>query len=501
QKDEWTEEETNQIREYLNSDVQSTKQMFDKLWIYWYPFAELVDEKYVYDLSWIKSSIASLTYKAACRVLGTEPTYSETSVSLAEEMGGRVIEPTVEEAIGVWHVDFASLYPHIESIFNLPAEISEDKITPDMKIFHKNNLFEAKGYYNITEQHPLSKYIVSKLKERIHLKNTDKNNPMIYTLKILLNGLYGIFRSPKFEKIHTPNIGWDTCFLGQQIHQLMEEMMKQFGFIQLAGDTDSGFFKAREEQFNNREYVTQCLKEIISIINENVPFPTETFQITIEHYLEYIMFPFSNEPVIDAETGENKKVNNRLIKERKAKKKNYLYIYKEDNKFIVKLVGLPIIKDNATELGIKIYNEVIEVEIIKKNNAKFPKTYIDTIINDYLKNPDTLKLLSQEYKVQAFNTYKKEGQIQAQISKAYLDGLGGTIRLIKNSKVGKVGKGSKYCTIEESLTNNLSVEDYDLEKVYNELEPFIIYEEPIPEVKTEEQPKKKRGPKAKTILT
>jgi hypothetical protein len=50
------------------------------------------------------------------------------------------------------------------------------------------------------------------------------------------------------------------------------------------------------------------------------------------------------------------------------------------------------------------------------------------------------------------------------------------VYLIKNNKVGKVGKGAKYATIEEAKEAKLSVKDLDLEKLTNELQPFIIYE-------------------------
>lgn len=475
-KNNWTEEETKEIKKYLYNDVMISKQIFDKLWWYWLPFAELLSEKFIYDLSWIRSSIASLTYKAACKVLDVEPTYAEKKL-VTEEMGGNVLVPKYEEANDVWYIDFASLYPHIFSMFNLPAEINEENKSDYEKVWHGNKIFQVKGYYNISKHHILSKYIAEKLKERIELQRKDPTSSMIYTLKILLNGLYGCFRSPIFEKIHTSNCGWDCCWLGQQIQDFTKEMMESFGFETIYGDTDSLLFIIQDKSNNNKEYVQECLNQIIEIIKDNVPFPVDTFNIKIEHYLDYIMFPFSDQPVIDEVTGENKKIKNRLVRERKGKKKNYAYIYQEDNETKVKLVGLPLIKDNATPLGIQIYNEVLEKEIIKNKRAKFTKEYIDNIINDYLKRKEVIESLAVEYKVNKADSYKTPNQIQAQISKAYFAGESGTIRLIKNNKVGKVGKGTLYCTIEEAYENKLTSNEFDLEKIYNELDPFIIYEE------------------------
>ena len=477
QKDEWDENETKEIIAYLSKDVLATKEMFIKLWDYWLSFSELLDVKDVYNLSWIRSSIASLTYKAACRVLNQDPTYAEKG-SEAEDIGGNVFLPTVEEETGVWYVDFQSLYPHIFCQFNLPAEVNPDNISAKRKVWHGNEVFQVKGYYDITEQHLLSKYIASKLKERIALKEIDKNHPMVYTLKIFLNGLYGVMRSAIFEKVHTPNCGADCCFIGQQIQQLAKEMLEQFGFTIIAGDTDSLMVFTKDPEKNKKEYVVDCLNQIVEIIKDSAPFPASTFKIGIEHYLDYIMFPFEDAPIV-GEDGSNKKENGRLIYQRTAKKKNYLFIYTNDKgEKDVKLVGLPIKKDNATALGIKIFDEVLKPEIIKNTRAKFPKSFIEGKVNEYLKRPEAMELISQEYKVNAFSSYKTNC-IQAQISKGYFKGMDGVIRLVKNQKLGKAGKGTLYCTIQEALDAKLTVAELDLEKVFNELEPFVEFKEEI----------------------
>ncbi len=504
-KTEWTDEETKEIVKYLNNDVMATKGMFDKLWNYWMPFTEMIDVKHIKDLSWVKNSIASLTYKSACYFMGVEPTYAEKG-SKIEEMGGRVIIPKYEEARKVWYIDFASLYPHIFCMFNLFNETSAED---GENIWSGNEIFKVKGKYNVEYKHPLVIAVEKRLKERIKLKEIDPDNPMIYTLKIWLNALYGCARSAIFEQIHTDNCGWDCCWLGQQIHELTEDMMKSFGFETIAGDTDGLMVVAIDEKNNNREYVIECLNQIIEVINDNVPFPVSTFKIDIEEYIDYIMYAFSEEPLVEEETRKllnkkdaivegyetiiedkkkvivetaSKKVVKRgrsWIKERVGKKKNYLYIYQKDAETKVKIMGLPIKKDNATLLAMKIYNEVLEPRIIKEKYAKFDESYINGLLEDYLKRPDTLKLLSREFKIKTFDSYKSDSCIYAQISKGYFDGGDGIIRLLKNNKIGKAGKGDKYCTVQEAIDAKLTVDDIDLEKVHNELNPFIRYEEKI----------------------
>lgn len=295
------------------------------------------------------------------------------------------------------------------------------------------------------------------------------------------NSLYGSSRSSIFEKIHSENIGWDTCWLSQQIQQITIEMLESFGYETLYGDTDSWAGVAKNPDAKNKEYLQKCLDEIVHIIKSNCLYPVNTFKLNIEHKMEYALWPFTEQPVIDEQTGKNKKINNRIVKERKALKKNYLYIYKDKDKYDVKLVGLPIMKDNATSLGIKIYNEVLKPEILKQMSAKFDKEYIDNLVNEYLKNPEIMKLISREFKIKPFSSYKiTKGKdsptgIYAQISKEYFNGEAGVISLIKNNKIGKVGKGQLYCTVDEATNANLKAEDLDLEKLYNELEPFIKY--------------------------
>jgi hypothetical protein len=262
--------------------------------------------------------------------------------------------------------------------------------------------------------------------------------------------------------------------LGQQCQALIKEMLEQFGFEVVMGDTDSCFFIAKEGTDNSRAYVQECLTQIAEIIKDNFPFPVDTFKIGIEHYLDYLMVPFE-EQTIQLEDGSNKKEGGRLVYERKGKKKNYLMIYKDKEETIVKLVGLPIKKDNSTQLSMKIYEEVLKPEIIKNTRAKFPKVFLDSIINDYLKKPEILQLLSQEYKVNAASSYKTNC-IQKQISDAYFKGTEGVIRLVKNSKVGKCGKGTLYATVEEVANAKLTREELDLDKVEQELSPFVLYE-------------------------
>ena len=478
--DVWTEEQKKEIIMYLKGDVMATKEMFDMLWQFWKPFTKFISEKNVENLSWIRSSIASLTYKAACFKLGVEETYGEPSDKPKEEMGGRVIEPKYQEARGVWYVDFASLYPHIYAMFNLFAEIDMNSTLKeatnylDKKLWNGNDVFKVKGYYDISTIHPLSLHIAEFLKRRIWLKKNEPDNPEIYAIKIFLNSLYGAQRSPIFEQIHTENGGWDCCWLGQQIQELTETMMGEMGFETIAGDTDSIFILPKEGTDQSQAFVKECLAKVVNKIKANAPFPVDTFDIDLEIKvpLEYVMWPFSMQP-IEGPDGKNLKEGNRLIKKLKGKKKNYVYTYKMDGSRKLKIMGLPIIKDNATALGQRILERDIKPRIMEHGTAKFSKEVINGILNYYIKDSDNLSLLAREFKVKPAHTYKSDTQLQAQISEGYFGGQDGVAYLIKNKSVGKAGKGSKYATAQEIIEAGLSVDDLDLTKVKNELEPFV----------------------------
>jgi len=526
-KDEYTEEEKKEIIKYLRNDVMANKGMFDKLWTYWMPFTDLIDWKDVINFSWIRSSIAALVYKSACFCMGVEPTYSEHG-GKKEEMGGRVLQPKYEESNKVWYVDYASLYPHIMCMFNLFAEADEGT----EKAWHGNDMFQVKGYYDVSYKHKLAVEVEKKLKERLDLKAKDKNHPMVGTLKIWLNALYGVLRSPLFEKIHTPNGGWDCCWIGQQIQEFAQRELEKYGFEAIYGDTDSVMIRGTKPYHNDRDFIKTCLKQIIKKISANVPFPIETFDIAIETFCEYMLFPFADQElvdektrklitlkfsqknmtekeeqevdhfiieeqdkkkvIIDTKTNEIVKIGRSWVKERMGRKKNYLYLYKDKGELQVKLVGLPIKKSGATKLAFKMYEEILEPKILKEKTAKFSKKFVQGHLDSYLKNKEILQLLSREFKIKPYESYrtakcKKEGKepttIYAQISKGYFNKGDGVINLIKNYKIGKAGKGDKYCTVEEAIEAKLTLKDLDLEKVNNELEVFIKYEELV-DIKT-----------------
>jgi DNA polymerase elongation subunit (family B) len=273
-----------------------------------------------------------------------------------------------------------------------------------------------------------------------------------YAIKIFANSLYGAVRSSVFEQINSPNAGWDCCWIGQQIHEYVQRFFEVRGFRIIGGFTDSWFIEKREGY--SREDIMKLAEECMNELKQYMPFPAESHKIGFECYIDYILYNYDK-------------------KKKEFKKNNYVYI-SEDK---VKIVGFPIKKTNASKLSYLIFKKYLEKEGIEKKRLKFSRSYIKQLIQ---------KELDQDIGLAAINiicnsahTYKTENQLQAQVSRSYFEGLDGNIDLIKNRRVGRVGKTNKYCTIEEAKENSLQFNDLILTKVWNELEPFIINEENI----------------------
>lgn len=484
EQNDWSEEEKNEIKKYLRSDLVVTRKLFDRLVDFWRVIPEMgwLYEEDVINWSWLRSSIASLTYKSACKIKGVQPTYGNKGES--EEMGGRAIEPKYEEVYGVHYIDEVSKYPHTFAEFDLFSEVDVSGMTEEEKsqYWHGNEMFQVKGYYNITQQSALSKDVLEKLRKRFSIQailktSTDMDETQkaylegqVYMIKIFLNALYGAVRSSIFEQIYSPNAGWDCCWIGQQIHEYVEKRLIDYGFECVGGFTDSWFVKDTQPEARSQEELMVIADSIMNELKPYMPYPSDTHKIGYECYMDYVMFHANEED--------------------KYKKNNYCYISSGK----VKVVGFPIKKSNATLLGRKMYKEVLEPKILADNRAKFDSEWLKEQVMNYLNISDMVISYdckpSSEYKPRTDKDGNEipSSNIYAQVSRAYTDGLGGVVGLIKNRKAGQIGnavqrlaEGKKlgkthwfYGTLQECIDAGVQKSDVDLNKIYNELAPFCV---------------------------
>ena len=479
----WTLEEEKEIKKYLRLDVELTKQLFDITVQFWGVFTEWLNEDDVLNWKWLKTTIASLTYLGACKVKKVEPTFSNDGRE-KEDMGGRAVDPKHQILYGVHDVDETSKYPNTFAEFGLCSEIDPNKIRPEILkyglekgyIFHGNEKFKVKGYYLVKEQGLLEKDILKKLKTRFAIKKIIKQyykgitilneipgelsdvilskkldestvktlKGLEYAIKIYLNSLYGAIRKSTFEKISTPNAGYDCCWIGQQIHEYVQEYLESKGLEVVGGFTDSWFIKGDVSE----EHLMKYCDEIMNELKKYMPFPADTHTIAYECYMDCLLYNY------DEKKGE-------------FKKNNYAYITNGK----VKIVGFPIMKDNATELGMKIFKEYLEPLALKNNDLLFSKKFVEGLVYEELRKDITL--MAVNIRCNSADSYKSPSQLQAQISRAYLKGRGGEVKVIKNKRLGRAGITNKYCTVDEATKEGLRLEDVYLDKVWNELAPFM----------------------------
>lgn len=504
-KDKWTPEELEDIHKYLESDVLITKMFFDEIWEFWMPFTKFISDENIKNLSWIKSSMASITYKNACHILQVDEDYGEPK-DYQESMGGRAIEPVADEQWNCIYLDEASKYPNIFCEFMLYNEVdvtgmSEKERT---KFWHGNEKFNVRGYYDISYQNPLAADTQQKLLMRAEIKNIIKrynfgerdiemsdelvemtdgikidDHTISYfkrleqALKLLNNSKYGIYRSPVFANVFSPNAGYDCCSVGQQIHEYVEEFFNEKGYPARGGFTDSWFLKLKDGEpmdKNTREQFKRWCVEIMDELKKWMPYPSPLHSIEVECFMDYLMYHYNK-------------------KEKRFSKNNYAFI--SDGK--IKVVGFPIIKSNSTKASKKILENHIKPRMLKETRGKFEPEWMKGILASSITLPD----LAQTYNCKPSEAYKprllKDGtevpssNIYAQISREYTGGLGGSVLILKNKIVGNIGpaakkiaKGKKpnksdwfYATLEMCEDAGATIDHIDLTKVKNELAPFV----------------------------
>ena len=429
--DSWTDEEYKEIYKYLFQDVQLTRELFEFLVEYFDMFKEYVNADNIRKFDYIRSSLGSYAYSAICHLTGIEAEFENDFYLLQQRplnAGGFVLAPQIEYAENVILSDFASLYPHIFFMCNLynPTDNTENswiggKMFPELQSSYKCD--------KIGKIEEVLKDIYMKRR-----KYKEDGNPRELALKIMLNTIYGISGSPIFKNVFNMTTSGDCTYIGRTMLQYATRGFNDSGFPVIYGDTDSCFVKIPLGKTieDYKILADKFSKEIL----KSVPFPVDTFKLEIDDVFKKVWL---------------------------FHKKMYVGINQE-NKLIIK--GLPIIKHSASQLGMKIL-KIIKPKIIEQQSIKFAKEFFTKIIDEEIEKDITI--IGQLYNVRSPDSYKSTSSIQCQIATHF--GEGSHI-LIPNKYLGEVGKQKKYCTPEEAKT--LSFSDLFLDKVWKELEPFII---------------------------
>jgi len=430
QKDEWTKEELDEIYKYLYKDILLTRKLFEYYVEYFDSYKEYVNDKNIMNLNYIRTSFGSYAYSVLSHLAGFNLDFEDDEE--AKEVkpvnhGGFVLDPTVSYAEGqIVYADFSSLYPHIMMMCNL-FNPSPDGNWKGGKMF--KGLLQTN--YKDDEMGVIEKVLKTIYTKRVEFKKL--GDPREQSLKVVINTIYGLSGSPIFKNVFNLTTSGDCTIIGRRMLNFTKESFEVLGFNVIYGDTDSCFVQIPDGK--TLEDFKKICNIIVKNILDNVPFPMDSFKLDIDDVFKKVWL---------------------------FKKKHYIGI-NNDDKLIIK--GLSIIKHDSTKLSQKIFKRIKD-RIIDRQSIKFPLEFINDMIKEELE--EDITVIGREYNVKSPESYASKTSIQHQIASELGEG---THFLIKNTKIGNIGKGKKYCSAEDAM--QLDIDDLVLDKTMKELEPFI----------------------------
>jgi len=435
-KEKFTKEEQIKIKEYSSNDLNLTRNLYLYFESFFASYRSLSSKREIYNKFYLISTPGSFAYSVLCRATKTQPKYGKEK-EFPPYQGGYVLTPTDEKfENNIYFVDFNSYYPHILMQCNLISPCKSCKENCG-KIYTGSNICNLSGKYCGEKMGKFEEVIVKLY--RIRKKMREKKDRRGESIKLIINTTYGITANPVFKNLYHPTTAPDCTKIGRELLKFTIKILRKEGYNVFYGDTDGIFLV---DTFQDKDRLIKNCNKIIKFIHENVPFPQETCSMDIESIK--VMFFFK---------GKDDKLN----------KKQYIYIT-DKNEFIIK--GLPIIKLNASQVAVEIFNDHLKEKIIKTHCCKFPRKYISEIIFNILN--ENIEKAMIEYNVRDPELYPNHTSLHYQIASKY---GGGKHFLIPNKRLG-IGKGKLYCSLEEA--KNLTIRDLNLEQIYSNLEPFII---------------------------
>ncbi len=399
-------------------------------------FKPFLTKKQVEKKLYLTASPAAFTYKALCNLAGLEEKYQ--NVESQPYGGGFVSTPSQEKCVGdIYCLDYNSLYPHIMMQANLygPTNIEDINF-----VWKGEGISYTEGKYFKNELAPVGKVLQQLYKKRLeYKKNKDERQ---YTIKIIINTIYGLLGNPAFASVSNFTAAADCTRLGRQWVNAARLCFAEHGYNVLYTDTDSVYL---QDPFHDKEKLLAIKDQHINDVKKSIPFPQETFDMGVDDEIRMMHFF----PAIDGT----------LLK------KNYLYVTKDGK---LKIKGMQIIKSNATPLGKKVFNDYIKPGILSDNKVKYQKRDIEKWIEAELSKD--IGLATVFFKVREAKDYKNPTQIQAQISSEYGEGQYNMIKL-KQPHIRGVGANKNY--VWDKFKDEIKLSMIDLEKTWNELTPFI----------------------------
>jgi DNA polymerase elongation subunit (family B) len=460
-KESWNSEELRLIREYTMRDLVLTKKLYEWLEEYFWSLRDFLNEDDVKRKRYLTVTIAKVCYKAICNELKWTEEYEKNYEQIEEDeriSGGYVAFPSGEEfhqtdKQNIYLLDFVSLYSHIMIQCNL---YGRRKNNEDKPFWNGNGVWKVEGSYFTDKLAGVGELLKKWYNDRVKYKK--EKNPKEYALKIMLNTIYGVLNTPYYMRVYDIVAGGDCTRIGRQWIRYARKTFRENGYGVAYTDTDSIYII---DPYKNKDKMLDVKKQIINYIKSTVPFSQDTFDVAFECEIKHLYF-FKGENI--SEKNEEMDEDDYINKSKQLMKKNYIFV-DIDNKLTIKNLGIR--KKSNSPLSRKIFNEYLVPQIIE-GKIKFSKTYFRNLIYELLSKDITLAAMRKE--VGSLEDYKKSTTgLQAQISAKYGAGI---YFLIPNLKKIGVGKGKSYCTLTEFREHKLTIQDIDLENVFNELEYF-----------------------------
>ena len=475
-KDVFTDDEITYIKEYTLRDIDVTKKLYEYVEEYFAPFKFYIEPKQVAKKIYLTCSIASFAYKALCHETGIEEEYTAQTDEEKKARGQRTDDtfsggyvgyPKGEKFIGdIYCLDFNSLYPHCYMMTNIFDRVDKDH----PNAWHGGNLFKVEGYYNADKLGKVSGMAHKYYNQRVEYKKLKDSRE--YSLKIILNTIYGLLGSILFKNVYDRIGASDVTAIGRDMAKFARRMFRQAGYIIIYTDTDSVYLL---DPFKDKARMLKVRDFIIAKIKESVPFPMDTFDMGIDDEIDCMWFFYSDKNAKDKDSDDWLDEEDLQNKELGLMKKNYIYVTK-DGKIILKNLGVK--KRSNSPLSKLIYEKYVCAELKKNFNCKFKQIQIKEWIHEELIKD--LSLVSVRIPVKSFGYYKNETQMQAQISLKYGDGVHFLVpinirTIYKNGIVEPigVGKGTLLCTVDEFKEKGLRIDHIELKKVWGELGYFV----------------------------
>lgn len=266
-KDEWTEEEKQYIKDYLYRDLEITKKMYEWLENYFESFKDFVTKRDIDNKSYLSCSTAVFAYKAICKILNVPEEYNSNVIREESYDGGYVAIPAGERFEGnILLFDFSSLYPNLFIMGNLFG--NNCKCCNENEKWDGDNFFKIKGKYCKKQLSSVANILKKFYLDRVEMKKN--KDPREYSIKIIINSSYGAVSNPAFKHIYNITAAEDCTALARQFILYARKRFREEGYKNLMSDTDSIAVMVPDNK--TKQDAQQLADNIVKELLSHMPF-------------------------------------------------------------------------------------------------------------------------------------------------------------------------------------------------------------------------------------